>query len=124
MTERVVCPHCEAATKAYPNALHLEAGVTTGGEPFIHLAWGDKRQQMTPEEARYTAQQLGTIASVAEYEAGFVKWCQKRMDLSMDQAAVMLIEIREFFATAEEVTGGRVVKYPPEHENKPFGDRR
>lgn len=113
MSEPVVCPHCEAATKAYPDALHLEAGVTTAGEPFIHLALGPKRVQMTPEEARYTAQQLSTIAAVAEYEAGFVKWCQKRMDLSMDQAAVMLVEVREFFATAEEVTGGRVVKYPP-----------
>lgn len=115
MPERLlVCPHCEAATKAHPNNLHLEAGVSLEGEPFVHLAWGPKRQQMTPEDARDLAKQLGTIASVAEYEAGFVKWCQQKMDLTVDQAAVMLVEIREFFISSEEVTGGRVVKYPPD----------
>lgn len=111
MAGPIVCPHCDAATKAYPNAMHLEAGVSLEGKPFIHMAWGQHlRQQMTPEEARETAAQLGTIASVAEYEAGFIRWCQKRMDLTLDQAAVMLIEIREFFAASEEQTGGRVVK--------------
>lgn len=114
MAERIVCPHCEAATKAHPNSLHLEAGVTTAGEPFVHMAWGPKRQQMTPEEARDTGNQFAMIASVAEYEAGFVKWCITKMGVTIAQASVMLIEIREFFVTSEEVTAGRVVKYPPD----------
>lgn len=112
MAERVVCPHCDAATKANPNHFHMEAGVSMGNAPFVHLAWRKERQQLTPEEARDLAASLVQIAGVAEYEAAFTRWLQAKMQLTQAQAAVMLAEVRDYFAQAEEITAGRTPRQP------------
>jgi uncharacterized protein (DUF2336 family) len=102
-----ICPQCDAATRATPHQLYMEAGVNLDGEGFVHLAWRKERAQLTPDEARQHALSLIQIAEAADYEAAFVRWCQARLEMSLEQAARMLEDLRTFFTVAEERPLGR-----------------
>lgn len=108
MPEPVTCPHCDAATRAHPDTLYMEAGVNTAYEGFVHLAWRKERMQFTPADARQHALALLEIATAAEYEAAFMRWCRDKLDTDMEQAALLLMELRDYFTLAEErPSGGR-----------------
>ena len=108
MSEPLRCPHCDAATRAHPEALHMEAGVSSTCEAFVHLAWRKERIQMTPEEARLHATALVEVATVAEYEAAFMRWCRDKLEADQEHAAMLLVELRRYFTLAEErPSGGR-----------------
>ena len=107
MSEKMHCPHCDAATRAQPNGLHIEAGVSLHSLPFLHIAWRKERQQLSPDEARFLAAQLLESAQVAEYEAAFSRWAQAKLGMNLNQASILLMELREYFVLAEEQTHGR-----------------
>jgi hypothetical protein len=102
-----VCPQCDAATRANPQQLYLEAGVNLEGAGFLHMAWRKERAQLTPDEARHHALQLVQMAEAADYEAAFVRWCQARMELPLQEAVALLEDLRTFFTIAEERPLGR-----------------
>ena len=106
MSEPVTCPHCDAATRAHPQALHMEAGVSAAYEAFVHLAWRKERVQLTPAEAKQHALALLEVATAAEYEAAFMRWVRDKLEADMDHAAVLLMELRRYFTLAEERPSG------------------
>lgn len=106
MSEALRCPHCDAATRANPHGLHVEAGVSVDYAPFVHLAWRKERLQATPEEARSLATSILEVAMAAEYEAAFMRWVRDTLQIDHEHAALVLTELRRYFTLAEERTSG------------------
>lgn len=71
------------------------------GQPLVQIAWHDHTAQMTPAEARDLARNLLDAASIAEADAGLVRFLKERVGLEFAGAAQMLGELREYRAEWE-----------------------
>ena len=74
------------------------SGCNTDGKPFVHYHWGDKKCQFSPEEARQHALHLLHCADAAESDAAVFSFVKKELKLSVEQAAAMIADLRNFRA--------------------------
>lgn len=77
-----------------PNHLHMESGVSAfDGSPFVVLAWGEQRGQLTPPEAIEHAVAMIEVATAARHDSVVVA-ALRRIGFSMDEAAAFLAGLR------------------------------
>jgi len=62
---------------ANPDTIGITSGVTGSGKPFVALEWGEKRAQLTPNEARAHALAILECAEAAEADSAFMAFCEK-----------------------------------------------
>lgn len=75
------------------------------GQPLVQIAWYDHTGQLTPAEARDLARNLLDAASIAEADAGLVRFLKERVGLEHNAAGTMLNELREYRRVWEQEEG-------------------
>lgn len=64
-------------------------------QPYVAVQIGDRKPfQIAPEEARRVAGLLHECAEAADQDAFLIEWFQRRFELSIEQAATILLEFR------------------------------
>lgn len=76
--------------------LDVESSVTLEGKPFVLVAWGEQRGEMSPEEARYQAGCFLEVAEAAEQDAFFVCFCREKLGMDTGQILPLLLAFRAF----------------------------
>lgn len=65
--------------------------------PFVHIDWGEKKAQFTPDEARAFALTVFEAADSAESDAFLVHWLKDKVHISEpSDYAGMLNEFRQY----------------------------
>lgn len=65
-------------------------------EGVVELNWGDKKAQLSPEEARKHALKILECADAAETDAFIVEFFVKRLGQEFDKALMILQDFRSF----------------------------
>lgn len=65
-------------------------------EGVVQLEWGDKKAQLSCEEARQHALRIMECAEAAESDAFFIEWLQTNLSFSMETAVQMLENFRSY----------------------------
>lgn len=65
-------------------------------QPYVSLAWGAERGDLTPDEARTFALQVLDAASASEADAFLVEFLNENVGANLEHAAHLLNEFREW----------------------------
>lgn len=64
-------------TQAHEETIGITSGVNREGKGFITIEWGEKKAQLTPNEARAHALAILECAEAAEAASAFMALCEK-----------------------------------------------
>lgn len=95
MKKVIDCPEC-ATRQDPPNTLFVHSGVTNNLRPFVHLAWGGERGQLTPDELRTYAFSLLAAAEAAESDSMVLRFVTEKAAIPLDLLGGMLTELRRY----------------------------
>ncbi len=85
--------------------IFIESGVSAfTSEPFITLAWGDERGQLTVAEARAHAFALLEACEAATSDAFLFHFARERVGMEVERAAVLLADFRAYRGEAPPAT--------------------
>lgn len=92
--------------------MQFTSGCNPEGKPFVHVAWGDQKQQLSPDQSRDLGRILFEVAEAAEMDATLFGWVAERFPtLELSQRAQFIADLRrhrEAARAAGEAGCGRI----------------
>lgn len=96
---------CPPHAKWTDGSLYMHSLVSAvTGKPFVHLAWGGERGQLSCAEARLHGLAVVETAEGAEMDAIVIGWLTAKVGMSITEALPMLGDLR---ALREEIRAGK-----------------
>ena len=80
-----------------PDVIHIESLVAfRNRQPYVVLTWGEKRAQLTVDEARAHALRVLEVAEGAEGDSFLVNWLEQKVGAEPAASAEMLKDLRRY----------------------------